>query len=280
MAQNNQQSMSTISILGCGWLGWPLAKKLIADGHSVKGSTTSSEKLIGLRETGIQAYQLKATEQSLEGEAVSDFFHTDMLVLNIPPGGRRDPAAALAYPGQIEQVLRAAEAGTVEQLLFISSTGVYSRDGGVVNEDTPPDPDTASGRAVWEAEQLVRRYADWQPTVLRMSGLVGGSRRPGRFLAGKTNLPNGQNRVNLVHLEDCLGVVMSVLRQQTWGETFNVCADEHPTRADFYTQQAIKEGLTPPTFSTDNDGQYRIVDNTKLKKQLGYTLLHPNPADF
>ena len=38
----------TISILGCGWLGHPLAKFLISENFIVKGSTTTISKLISL----------------------------------------------------------------------------------------------------------------------------------------------------------------------------------------------------------------------------------------
>ena len=37
--------MNSISILGCGWLGKPLAVSFLEDGFSVKGSTTSEEKI-------------------------------------------------------------------------------------------------------------------------------------------------------------------------------------------------------------------------------------------
>lgn len=42
--------MQKISVLGCGWLGLPLSKKLIESGFVVKGSTTSSEKLSQLED--------------------------------------------------------------------------------------------------------------------------------------------------------------------------------------------------------------------------------------
>ena len=35
----------TITILGCGWLGLPLAQTLVKEGYSVKGSTTTEDKL-------------------------------------------------------------------------------------------------------------------------------------------------------------------------------------------------------------------------------------------
>lgn len=48
--------MTKISILGCGWLGFPLAKALLLKGFSVKGSTTSSEKLATLEKAGITPF--------------------------------------------------------------------------------------------------------------------------------------------------------------------------------------------------------------------------------
>ena len=60
----------TISILGCGWLGKPLAIKLIKKGNLVKGSTTSKHKFKEFDNLGIQPYLI-----SLENlkENINDF---------------------------------------------------------------------------------------------------------------------------------------------------------------------------------------------------------------
>ncbi|WP_258929290.1 hypothetical protein [Flavobacterium davisii] len=34
-----------ISLLGCGWLGLPLAESLIKKGYEIKGSTTNLDKI-------------------------------------------------------------------------------------------------------------------------------------------------------------------------------------------------------------------------------------------
>ena len=67
-------------------------------------------------------------------------------------------------------------------------------------------------------------------------------------MAGKKNLPGGQSPVNMVHRDDAIQVIAQIIASETWNETFNVCADEHPTRSLFYTAQAQKEGLEVPTF--------------------------------
>ena len=40
--------MKQISILGCGWLGLPLAQQLVHEGYQIHGATTSEKKLIVL----------------------------------------------------------------------------------------------------------------------------------------------------------------------------------------------------------------------------------------
>ena len=51
--------MTKISILGCGWLGLPLAKALIGNGFSVNGSTTSIDKIGLLENAGITPFLIE-----------------------------------------------------------------------------------------------------------------------------------------------------------------------------------------------------------------------------
>ena len=70
-----------ISILGCGWLGLPLARQLVQQGHQIKGSTTSQQKMKVMKNIGIIPYLIKLTEE--EPQWV-DFLQTDVLVIAIP----------------------------------------------------------------------------------------------------------------------------------------------------------------------------------------------------
>lgn len=54
-----------ISILGIGWLGFPLAKKLIEIGYDVKGSTTSESKIEVLKTNNIQPFQIELYEDEI-----------------------------------------------------------------------------------------------------------------------------------------------------------------------------------------------------------------------
>ena len=268
----------TISILGAGWLGLPLGQFLIEKGYVVRGSTTRTEKLPELEAAGLHPFRIRVGKQ-IEGERLEDFFRTDILVLNIPPGGRRADVAQ-AHPREVRRVYELAVAGGVQRLLFISSTGVYGDLNRVVTEADAPDPIRASGRALAAIETFLRRQTAIETTILRLAGLVGGERKAGRFLAGRRDLPGGDAPVNLVHLDDCIGVIYEIIRQEKWGEIYNVCADEHPPKRAFYTTQAEREGLEPPTFRDDGKAPFKLISNEKVKVELGYAFRHPDPMGF
>jgi 3-hydroxyisobutyrate dehydrogenase-like beta-hydroxyacid dehydrogenase len=59
--------MTHISILGCGWLGLPLAKALLENGISINGSTTSIEKLSVLENSGIQPHLIALESNNVSG---------------------------------------------------------------------------------------------------------------------------------------------------------------------------------------------------------------------
>ncbi len=269
-----------ISILGAGWLGFPLGKVLLKAGHTVKASTTSVEKKASIEAAGMQAYQLTVdSEGQLEG--FGDFFTADVLILTLPPKGRRDPQVGERYPRQIQAIVNAARTGGCRRIIFTSSTSVYGEQEGPVDESSPLLPSTSSGRALRLVEDELRSIADLQVTILRLAGLAGPDRHPGRWFAGKTDLTNGHQRVNMVHLNDVIGIVRAILDQGAWDYTFNVCADEHPTKADFYRQATLDYGGTPPQFSKSPSVKTgKLVRNSKVKEVLHYQFAYPDPCGF
>ena len=69
-----------ISILGCGWLGLPLANFLIKSGFVVKGSTTNLDKISILENNKIQAFQIELSEIEIKGEIDSFLKNSEILM--------------------------------------------------------------------------------------------------------------------------------------------------------------------------------------------------------
>jgi len=65
----------TISILGCGWFGTALSTALKENGHTVKGSTTTEEKLDATRT------HLIRLETAKNSDVDTNFFDCDLMVI-------------------------------------------------------------------------------------------------------------------------------------------------------------------------------------------------------
>lgn len=257
--------IETISILGCGWFGMALAKRLKHDGFNVKGSCTSSEKLQAISDEGIQAYIVKVEPDS---DILSkDFFSSDLVVISIPPKRRNGEAAQ--YISKIRRIKEAIQAAGTKRAIFISSTSVYGDVNKELLESDHPEPDTESGRAMLAAEEELKS-ASFAVTVIRFGGLIGPGRHPGRFFAGKKNVANGKAPVNLIHLRDCIGITMAVIRERAFGLTINACSPEHPEKMEFYTRAALEAGLEVPHFIPELLS-WKIV-RTEVVDRLNYKI--------
>ncbi len=270
-----------ISILGCGWLGLPLAKQLIAEGYRVKGSTTRAEKLGILEAAGIEPYRVVVGE-TVEGD-LKGLLESDILVVDIPPGRREDIEEF--HVMQVSQLIDALLESPVKQVLFISSTSVYPDLGREVSEQEALDPDLAgkpAGRVLLFVEEMFRSEGAFRTTVVRFGGLIGPGRNPSDFLQRMKVVADPGQPVNLIHLDDCIGVISSIIRQGAWGEVFNACCPEHPTRGAFYEAAAERLGLgAPPLAATDPEPRpFKIVSSRKIADTLGYRFQHPDPLAF
>ena len=269
------KTRQNISILGCGWLGYPLAKRLMNAGYIVRGSTTSKDKLEKLFNDNIIPHHIIVSDK-LEGD-VDAFFNCDVLFVNIPPG-RTNPEVESNHPDQIKSILKHAQTNNVAHVIFISSTGVYKNTQQLTDEDGILEPSRPTGRALVKAEQLVQSYSN-NCTILRMAGLVGEDRQPGKWFVGKRDMPNGDTPVNMVHRDDCISAIEKVIEQQPISDIYNICADLHPIKKIFYQKQSAKIGLETPRF-LDGVGPHKIIDNRKFKVEYGFDYDYPDPCLF
>lgn len=256
-----------IAILGCGWLGLPLAEKLIDEGYEVNGSTTTSVKQKLLRQKDVTPFLINT--ENLDEDTFLDFLQVDTLIITMTPQSKK------RYRKLIEYV----EKSPVKKILFVSSTAVYPANNDVVHEkDAVYMKSVHSGRVMLELEELFTGNDSFETTVIRFCGLFGPARIPGRFMAGFRDLKGGDNPVNMIHLDDCVQILWRIIERDIWGDVFNACSDHHPSRKEFYKIAADSAGLAPPEFSNKQEpDKYKVVSSDKLKEKLDYSFIHPNP---
>ncbi|WP_129714987.1 NAD-dependent epimerase/dehydratase family protein [Pedobacter sp. SYP-B3415] len=254
-----------ISILGCGWLGLPLAIALKQQGYEIKGSTTRIEKLDTLTSYGIEPYLICAGHEPLTFPDA--FFDTDLLIITIPPGNKS--GLGETYASRINEILQGASRVRLNRVIMISSTAVYADSCRDFDEDDTPEPDTAGGRNVRAAELLVTAYSP-EGTLVRCGGLVGPGRDPGRFFAGKRDIPNGQAPVNMLELEDAVSLISAIVKNEAFGGTYNACSPSHPERQQYYARAALLSGLEPPDFIPEKTSWKRVQAKNAFRR-LGFS---------
>jgi len=247
-----------ISILGCGWLGEPLAKKLIETGYVIKGSTTTPDKIDRLASLGIKTFLI---DLDVLDDSIGDFLDSEILIIAIP-SKNKDSFRKLIF--QIER-------SRIQKIIFISSTSVYENSNNIVTEVS-----SVKDTSLVEIENLFKINRHFQTNVIRFAGLMGYDRKPGNFFPVGKKIPNPDGYVNMIHRDDCIGIITNIIKKEIWDETFNACADTHPTRREFYTSAAIELGKDRPKFEESNLSEYKIVSNQKLKTILDYQFKYPN----
>ena len=263
--------MPQISILGCGWLGLPLAKTLLEKGFSVNGSTTSENKLSILEYSGIKPFLVAVSSEGIQGNLNSFLNDSEILIIDIPPKLKGD--ANGNFVAKIQNLASEIEKYSIKKVLFISSTSVYAdtEDISVITEEDIPNPDTESGRQLFESENLLLNNLKFITTVLRFGGLIGEDRHPVKFLSGRENIENPNGPINLIHQKDCIGAILKIIEKDSWNQVFNAVAPIHPTRKEYYTQKAESLGLDLPKFNVEKKSVGKIIDSNKLEAILEYS---------
>lgn len=255
-----------ISILGCGWFGFPLAELLISKGYSINGSTTHEEKLAEFKTAGINPFLINLGDDNHYAK-LPEFLEAGLLVINIPPGQTVFEAGSISHAELIKKIIPAIDNSPVEHVIYISSTSVYKNTGGLVTEDEEFIADEGHGYELVKAENMVAEFENFSSTILRFGGLYGYNRVPLRS-SNDTVVVGDEKPMNLLHRDDAIAAVFEVIDKGLTG-TFNVCQDEHPTKQEFIKSNPEILNEKEKVYS-DSAHEYKIVSNGKFKENLSF----------
>lgn len=265
----------SISIIGCGWLGLPLAEKLINEGFLVKGTTSTAQKIPLLQQKKINPFLLKFESGKLD--LPTEFFaNSDTLIITIPPTG----FSIEAYVELFEQLIELSLQNSIKSVIYTSSTSVYGNVSGEVTEETEVRPDTVSAQAITAVEKLLTNCTELNSSILRFGGLAGPGRDPGNFFKNGNAISNANQVVNMVHLQDCMEIIFKILATENLSGIFNVCSPEHPTRAEFYTKAITNLDREVPEMLFNPTETGKIISSEKLCNALDYKFIYQNPIEF
>ncbi len=258
-----------ISILGSGWLGLPLAKDLLNKGHIIKGTTTTLENLQLLTAEGIIPYQIKLFEEGVQGDISSFLNDSEILIIDIPPGLRKDPTEN--FIAKIGRLKDQVDRSPLRHLIFVSSTSVFEdrEDMPVYTEDDEPNGTQVNSVQLKGTEKLIFSE-NYLTSIIRFGGLYGPGRHPVNYLSGRKNIKNPGAPVNLIHRDDCIGLINGVLGSGLSG-IFHGVNPEHPLKGEYYKAIALAKNLAIPQFDQSIPSKGKIISSVRVKDELEYT---------
>jgi nucleoside-diphosphate-sugar epimerase len=177
----------------------------------------------------------------------------------------------------------------IKKYVHSGSTSVYGQmDGLVVKESSPAEPATETGKALVETEKVLLGAFERErfPCVLlRLAGIYG----PGRghlfkqYLKDEARIPGpGLRPINMIHLDDVVGVFIAALKHGRTGEIYNVADDEPVAQIHFFRWLSETLGKWMPPFVAEAEAAVgkrgltrKKVSNRKLKMELGYQFKYP-----
>lgn len=283
--------MSDVLILGCGYAGLRLGRRLVDEGHRVTGTTRSADRARRLEAAGLRPLRIDLSEpeglRALRGEAPEVCFYL------VPPLRKRSPDGGRSYADPTDDVLRALRRAPLETFVYGSSTSVYGdRGGGEVDESAVPRPDSPLGRARLEAERSVLA-GGWTWDARTRIGRIAGIYGPGRTM--RESIAEGRYRLvegldawsNRIHVDDLVTGLIAIWRRGSNGRVYNL-ADALPHRSSDYARLVARLcGLELRTTSLEEAerewGADRLarkrgskrVSNRRLRKELEVELRYP-----
>jgi nucleoside-diphosphate-sugar epimerase len=266
----------SILILGCGYLGQPVAKLWQQQNRRVFALTRDAAHL----PDGIEPI----LGDVLKPDTLRALPEVDTVLYAI--GFDRTSGASMraVYVDGLAHVL--ANLPTPRRFLYVSSSSVYGQtDGSWVDEMSPTEPMEESGRIVLDAEKTLRAQLP-SAILLRFAGIYG----PGRLLRrqtiekGEPIVGDADKWLNLIHVDDGANAVLAAEAHGEPGQIYNVC-DDHPVRRRyFYAGLARVLGAAPPRFvapppdqpTPPHEKAHRRINNRRMKTQLNVELRYPN----
>lgn len=267
---------------GLGFSAAAFARRVMAQGWSVAGTSRSAEKAGALRDQGIDAFIFDRSH-ALPPHALRGATH---ILVSVPPDDEGDPVLDLhgedlaALPG-------------LAWLGYLSTTGIYGdHGGGWVDETTPLSPNLARSRRRALADQAwqdLAREHNLPVHIFRLAGIYGPGRSPlDNVRAGTAQRILRPGQVfSRIHVEDIATVLQASIKRPHPGRIYNVCDNEPAEPAEVVSFACQLLGVDPPplipydqaelspmarTFWADN----KRVRNTRIIEELGVTLAYPS----
>ena len=253
-------------------MGSTLGALLAAEGHEVYGLRRNP----GALPSGINPVVADLARKTLPDALPPDL---DYVFYTASANGPDDEAYRQAYvegPGNLLETLF-SRGDDVRHFFFTSSTGVYGQsEGEWVDESSPTEPQTFSGRRLLEGERVVLG-GPFPATVMRLAGIYGPGRTRSIERALETSMDDGPPvYTNRIHRDDCAGALRHLMLLPEPEELY-VGVDHEPAERRVIAEWLSERRGTSPKENAPDTNRRRTNKRCSNARLLasGYEFRYP-----
>ena len=272
-----------IAIVGCGYVGTRVAKKLRGQSdYTVTATTTTPERVAQLEGVAQRVAVLKGNDIDAMTAVLQE---QDAVMLCV--GARNPHSYKESYLDTAKTLVSMLQqTPTVKQVIYTGTYSVYGdRQGELVTEESAVAPANPNGEILAETERILLAASspNLQVSILRLGGIYGPTRELVKIFggwAGSTRPGAGEDVTNWVHTDDIVGGMIFALENRLQG-IYNLVGDVALSSGELLDR--IFETHNLPKASWDGSPSVRPynarVSNLKIKA-AGYQFIHPEITEF
>jgi nucleoside-diphosphate-sugar epimerase len=263
-----------VLIAGCGDVGNRLGRRLLEAGHEVWGLRRNVARLA----PGLQPVEADLADPASLAALPRDL---TLVAYTAAADGRSESDYQTAYVQGLSNLLATLDeqGQRPRRVIFTSSTGVYGQDDGSwVDETSPTEPTSFTGRAMLDAERVLAE-SPFPGTAVRLGGIYG----PGRtrlvdqVRRGEAVCPaGGPLYTNRIHSVDAGGILAHLLAMDDPEPVYLGVDGDPADLCEVLTFLAHELGMPAPRkgTSTRRAGSKRCSNRRILG--AGYGFVYPS----
>jgi|688.fasta_scaffold324149_2 nucleoside-diphosphate-sugar epimerase len=248
----------SLVLLGVGNVALHVARQ-VSSSRTIFGTTRNADKADLLRSLGI-------VPRLLDGaSSISEIVKNGDVLVSFPPDGVTDTTMA-------------AQCSEARRIIYISSTGVYGKTTGRIDENSAIDANEPSAARRLQAEDIWRNRG---ATILRCPGLYAAETGMHLRLTQMKIPGDGSNYVSRIHLDDLARIICACFDKEKMELSTYVVGDLRPsTHLETIGWLCEQMKVALPDYAPLSDVSptlrgNRQIDSTRILQELNISLQYP-----
>lgn len=278
--------LNHVVIVGCGEIGRRVARNWKDRGKTVYALARSEDTLDLCRQQHLMTLEVDLDD----AETLVNLPLNEALIYYFAPPPRYGKEDT-----RMENFLASIQDGNLpSRIVYISTSGVYGdQQGGLINEDTPANPQVDRAHRRYHAETQLNEWGknnNITISILRVGGIYGPGRLPLKRIRDQVPmiLEHLAPSTNRIHAEDLAQICVAAALNNSEIQLFNVSDGTDSNMTEYFNTIADHCGLPRPPLvdweqaeKTISEGmlsylrESRRMDNSRMLEVLEIELKYP-----